>query len=73
MSSLVGNQMVVVQSKIFTSAAEFKNVDIGLPVSYLNLNEGAQDSELRCLIKLKAARNKFGIKSVNVSIVKPED
>ena len=72
-SSLVGNQMLARRNKLYVSAAEWKEIDIGLPVDFLNLNEGEVDGEKRCLIKLKAARNKFGIKAVHVSIVKPEE
>lgn len=65
--------MLVVQSKIYASAAEFRSIDMGLNINQLNLNHVGENGEKRVLIKLKAARNKFGVKSVHVSIVKPED
>ena len=37
-SSLIGNSMLAVQSKIYASAAEFRSIDMGLSVNQLNLN-----------------------------------
>ena len=46
--------MLVMNNQLYVSATEWKNIDIGLPIDSLNLNEMNEDSEKRCVIKLRA-------------------
>ena len=73
-TTLTNNEETInVQNKLFCSANEFSNIDLAFPMHYLNLNESEMDSDRISVIKIRALRNRLGIKSMNLSIVRAID
>ena len=66
-------ETINVQNKLFCSANEFSNIDLAFPMHYLNLNESEMDSDRTSVIKIRALRNRLGIKSINLSIIRAID
>ena len=60
-------ETIVVHKNLYCSCTEVNDVDLILPQYYLNLNQRLEENETS-LVMLKSQRNKFGVKSVTVSI-----